>query len=1028
MKNFFTLTLCFLTLSLTAQEAGCTDQTASNYDPEANEDDGSCCTLINGAEQKGQIFEDLFPGSDVINEISISYDGNTIAYCFEDQVQVLFWTGSIWESLGLEISFYNANVISLSGNGLFLAISNNATFSIYEYTAGEWISLFSNSTISSISELALNFDGKTLAVSGETEVKVFSEGNLGWDNEDIWYFSGNPIGGISVDIDSLGNRIITGHSNGNVNGPGYLLIHDRLSNNTWNELESIQPNGANYCFGYDVSISADGRTIAVGSYGNSDFGCNGYSYAGETTVFRSDSDLNWYELGLICGEEDSEYMANVSLSADGNKLVFSSYHWSYGPSRYYEYNSEGWNKLWTGPFAYAKLNGYGNEIIFASESPNIAYVYSLIKICPSGCTVEQACNYDTEAIEDDGSCLFVGASCDDSDATTTNDLIQDDCSCSGEVIYGCTYSVACNYNPDATIFDESCYFVGDPCDDGDVFTENDAYSVGCECEGDGGEIVLGCTDPTASNYDAEATEDDGSCLYTGCMDSNSCNYNPEATEDDGSCDYSCCPGPGCCDDGTYWDDVAQTCLLDITFCSWQPDSNADGNIGIGDLLDLLSVFGDTDYDGDGVFDSVDDCVDPTACNYQANPTEPCYYIDVLGVCGGGCQADEDGDAICDDIDDCIGVIDECGVCNGPGATEIVIESITILYDSLYAEQIDEWWVFEIGVDTTFVYECPPPIIPGCIDSFSCNYNPGATEDDGSCEYISCLGCTVENACNYNTDATQDDGSCAENDECGECGGDGISEGECDCDGNVLDECGVCGGDGISEGECDCDGNVLDECEVCGGLGIAEGECDCDGNVSEMYYECNGSCTNDADGDGICDELEILGCTDPLSDNFNDLATENDESCIPYVGMYGYGGVVYKIEVSGEVIEVYVCNVHHQIFTPNNSGVSNIANQLSTNGYADWQAPDANQLEELCYNRNIIDLVSFQNGGTVFFGTNDVYLGSSTACNGTNNGAGPYSYPYYMSSCTMGEFYGNCCCLTSSGYFRSIRLDVFEISN
>ena len=28
-------------------------------------------------------------------------------------------------------------------------------------------------------------------------------------------------------------------------------------------------------------------------------------------------------------------------------------------------------------------------------------------------------------------------------------------------------------------------------------------------------------------------------------------------------------------------------------------------------------------------------------------------------------------------------------------------------------------------------------------------------------------------------------------------GDGIAEGACDCDGNVLDECGICGGDGIA---------------------------------------------------------------------------------------------------------------------------------------------------------------------------------------------------------------------------------------
>ena len=29
-----------------------------------------------------------------------------------------------------------------------------------------------------------------------------------------------------------------------------------------------------------------------------------------------------------------------------------------------------------------------------------------------------------------------------------------------------------------------------------------------------------------------------------------------------------------------------------------------------------------------------------------------------------------------------------------------------------------------------------------------------------------------------------------------CGGSGIPEGDCDCDGNVLDECGTCGGSGI----------------------------------------------------------------------------------------------------------------------------------------------------------------------------------------------------------------------------------------
>ena len=59
------------------------------------------------------------------------------------------------------------------------------------------------------------------------------------------------------------------------------------------------------------------------------------------------------------------------------------------------------------------------------------------------------------------------------------------------------------------------------------------------------------------------------------------------------------------------------------------------------------------------------------------------------------------------MDDCVGVIDECGVCNGAGPTEVVIEDITILYDSVYAANIDTWFVYEIGADTTFSFTCAP---------------------------------------------------------------------------------------------------------------------------------------------------------------------------------------------------------------------------------------------------------------------------------------------------------------------------------
>ncbi|MDB0025524.1 fibrobacter succinogenes major paralogous domain-containing protein [Flavobacteriales bacterium] len=144
------------------------------------------------------------------------------------------------------------------------------------------------------------------------------------------------------------------------------------------------------------------------------------------------------------------------------------------------------------------------------------------------------------------------------------------------------------------------------------------------------------------------------------------------------------------------------------------DSNGNDAVDIEDFLMVLSLFSDVDADSDGIWDSQDDCMDLEACNYAASPTEPCAYVDVLGECGGGCEGDGDGDGICDDIDTCIGVEDECGVCNGPGPTEVVIDDITILYDSVYAENIDTWFVYEIGQDTTFSYTCAP-FFGGCGD-------------------------------------------------------------------------------------------------------------------------------------------------------------------------------------------------------------------------------------------------------------------------------------------------------------------------
>lgn len=79
-----------------------------------------------------------------------------------------------------------------------------------------------------------------------------------------------------------------------------------------------------------------------------------------------------------------------------------------------------------------------------------------------------------------------------------------------EAVLGCTDASAFNYNANANVADGTCEA-----------------------------IVNGCTDVNAFNYDENANTDDGSCVAVvfGCMDSTAFNYNENANTDDGSCDF-----------------------------------------------------------------------------------------------------------------------------------------------------------------------------------------------------------------------------------------------------------------------------------------------------------------------------------------------------------------------------------------------------------------------------------------------------------------------------------------------------------
>ena len=70
-------------------------------------------------------------------------------------------------------------------------------------------------------------------------------------------------------------------------------------------------------------------------------------------------------------------------------------------------------------------------------------------------------------------------------------------------------------------------------------------------------------------------------------------------------------------------------------------------------------------------------------------------------------------------------------------------------------------------------------IYGCTSPSACNYNPLATDDDGTCDFDSCYGCMDSTACNYDSDATYDNGTCTFAEEGFECDGEPIEPGPVD---------------------------------------------------------------------------------------------------------------------------------------------------------------------------------------------------------------------------------------------------------
>lgn len=504
----------------------------------------------------------------------------------------------------------------------------------------------------------------------------------------------------------------------------------------------------------------------------------------------------------------------------------------------------------------------------------VSITYGLLPICSIGCTNPIACNFNPNATEDDGSCILPD---------------------------GCTDQAACNFNPAATCDDGSCSFgaCDDPaaCNyDPGAICNNGSCTYFIDCAGIcGGPNIVdacgNCYDPNNAAQETLTFNYSGSIQQWIVPDglneinvelygaqggaSNSCDFQVPSPEADG--------GLGGFAGGTLNVSPGQTLYIYVGGQGGigedgPPEAgfNGGGNGGYwgaggGGASDIRTVSGDFGsrlivaagggggntgcpnhgHGGDGGGLNGDPGLAFTGYtpaggasqNAGGTPgdngafgsfglggsTESYHFAGGGGGWyGGGSAYAAGGGGGSAYINGVINGATQTGVQTGNGY-------IVISYDNIPECSLGCTNPNAINYNPNATEDDGSCIIPGCTNPQANNYNPEATEDDGSCVIP---GCTYQSALNYNADANVDDGSCQFN-----FGGGCTDANACNFDPNAQ----------VDNGGC---------CYDCFGC-TDEGACNFDPNASVDEGNCDFSC---------------WGCTYADAINYNAAATKDDGSC------------------------------------------------------------------------------------------------------------------------------------------------------
>ena len=261
-----------------------------------------------------------------------------------------------WSKLGDDIdgegevdnSLIYQGKVSLSSDGTRVAISaplndgngdNAGHVRVYEWSGDRWTQLGDDidgdQGSRSGDSVSLSSDGTIIAIGTEHahfndsfswgQVRVYEWGNGTWTQlgGDIYGEASQDDSGSSVSLSSDGRRIAIG-AQGN-DGNGFLSGHVRVyewGNNTWNQIgQDIDGETRYHYSGRSVSLSSDGTRVAIGAPG----GFNGFYSSGEVRIFELINNT-WTQIGqVIDGEAPGDGSGgSVSLSSDGTRVAIGA--------------------------------------------------------------------------------------------------------------------------------------------------------------------------------------------------------------------------------------------------------------------------------------------------------------------------------------------------------------------------------------------------------------------------------------------------------------------------------------------------------------------------------------------------------------------------------------------------------------------------------------------------------------------------------------------------------------------------------